>query len=332
MAQVARSQRVFHKAESAMISAMEVYNKPDFRYREETFAILATNAWELMLKARVLQLSGNDPKSIWLYERRRDRKGNPTRKLYKRKNRSGNTQTISLPQCILRLERAKSPVPEAVKKNLFALIEIRDNAVHYMNAGAYLSKQVLEVGTAAVKNFVTLAKSWFQHDLGKVNLYLMPLAFARPEKQSAIVVASADEKRVVDYLAGLMKEEPSGSDDDFQVGLTLDLRFRKVSAPDATNVVVSQDPAALKVSITEEDVRKRFPWDYSTLTKKCRDRYESFKVNGVYHAIRKLLAADDKLCRVRFLDPGNPRSAKKEFYSPTILQELDKFFPLASSA
>ena len=37
------------KSLSSMLSAIELYNKPDFSYREEAFAILAVNAWELLL-------------------------------------------------------------------------------------------------------------------------------------------------------------------------------------------------------------------------------------------------------------------------------------------
>ena len=48
--------KLFDKAVSAITSAVEVYNKPGFRYRDETFALLALNAWELMLKARVVQI------------------------------------------------------------------------------------------------------------------------------------------------------------------------------------------------------------------------------------------------------------------------------------
>ena len=40
---------------ASMLSAIEVYNKPNFQYREETFAILAVNAWELLLKAIILR-------------------------------------------------------------------------------------------------------------------------------------------------------------------------------------------------------------------------------------------------------------------------------------
>ena len=46
------------KSIGSMLSAIEIYNKPDFKYREETFSILAINSWELLLKARILKLSG----------------------------------------------------------------------------------------------------------------------------------------------------------------------------------------------------------------------------------------------------------------------------------
>jgi hypothetical protein len=34
-----------------MVAAIEIYNKPRFEYRDEVFAILLLNAWELLLKA-----------------------------------------------------------------------------------------------------------------------------------------------------------------------------------------------------------------------------------------------------------------------------------------
>jgi hypothetical protein len=63
------------KSEAAMISAIEIYNKPDFKYREETFALLALNAWELLLKAKVLADVGNDTKAIFVREKRPKRDG-----------------------------------------------------------------------------------------------------------------------------------------------------------------------------------------------------------------------------------------------------------------
>jgi hypothetical protein len=50
------------KAHAAITSAVEIYNKPSFAYREETFTLLALNAWELLLKAKVLKDGDNDLK------------------------------------------------------------------------------------------------------------------------------------------------------------------------------------------------------------------------------------------------------------------------------
>lgn len=38
---------------SAMMAAVEIYNKPRFAYRDEVSVIVMMNAWELLLKAIV---------------------------------------------------------------------------------------------------------------------------------------------------------------------------------------------------------------------------------------------------------------------------------------
>ncbi|MBI5115313.1 DUF3644 domain-containing protein [Candidatus Poribacteria bacterium] len=100
MPPIQRSIRFLQKAESALIAAIEVYNKPDFKYREESFTILTVNAWELLFKAKLLAENGNDPKCLWVYERRQSKKGQPTRKVFKKRNRAGNIQTVGLGQSI----------------------------------------------------------------------------------------------------------------------------------------------------------------------------------------------------------------------------------------
>jgi len=51
---VTTSRNLADKSVQAAISAIEVYNKPDFSYREESFSLLMLNAWELLLKAKWL--------------------------------------------------------------------------------------------------------------------------------------------------------------------------------------------------------------------------------------------------------------------------------------
>ena len=53
--------KLLGNAKSAMMAAIEIYNKPMFGYRDECVVILLLNAWELLLKAI---LSKNKNQSI----------------------------------------------------------------------------------------------------------------------------------------------------------------------------------------------------------------------------------------------------------------------------
>lgn len=62
---------------SAAVSAIEIYNKPDFKYREETFSILMINSWELLLKAKILKDHLGDCNSIYVPRKTKNKKGQP---------------------------------------------------------------------------------------------------------------------------------------------------------------------------------------------------------------------------------------------------------------
>lgn len=43
----------------------------------------------------------------------------------------------------------------------------------------------------------------------------------------------------------------------------------------------------LKFQMSEEDIRKRYPWDAADLKQKLKNRYIDFKENPKYHALKK---------------------------------------------
>ncbi len=53
------------KSEEAFLMAIEICNKPTIKYRLEGFAFFICNAWELLLKAKLL----NDGKSIYYVDK-----------------------------------------------------------------------------------------------------------------------------------------------------------------------------------------------------------------------------------------------------------------------
>ena len=91
-----RSRLMLEKSVAAMLSAIEIYNKPDFKYREETFSVLCINAWELLLKAKVLNLASNKPAALYVMELRTLKNGEKSSVPRPKENRSGNPMSISL--------------------------------------------------------------------------------------------------------------------------------------------------------------------------------------------------------------------------------------------
>lgn len=327
MPQLPRSARLQRKAEAALLAAIEIYNKPDFKYREEAFTILTLNAWELLLKAKLVRDNDNDQRCLYLYETRTTAKKARSQKRYIRRNRSGNPLTLSIGQAVVALDATPaSRLSAQVKANLDGLIEIRDNAVHYFNASPQLAKQVLELGTAAVKNFIELARRWFRQDLSRYSLYLMPVGFVSTPATLSALPTTPDENRLVSYLAKVVRDSPPASGDEFSVALEVNLSFKRSAPGTAAAVAVTTDPSAPKVTLTEEDIRRTYPWNYEELVRRSRRRYSDFKLTRKFHDIRKPLRDDPKFVRTRLLDPGNPKGTRKDFFSPNIVREFDKHY------
>ena len=175
-----RARTLYDKSLASILAAIEVYNKPDFSYREEAFSILAINAWELLLKARVLQLDRNRVSAILDYEKRRKADGTWSTKLYRKKNRSGNHVSVGLFKVYdLLTSKYGETIDPLVRQNLELLTEIRDNSVHFFNKDFELRRRVLEIGTGSLKNYVSLSSRWFGTDLEQYNFFIMPVAFFR---------------------------------------------------------------------------------------------------------------------------------------------------------
>jgi len=318
-----RAQELVEKSVAAMVSAIEIYNKPDFKYRAETFAILAINAWELLLKAKWLVENSNRVRSLYVTEKRFRPNGKPYKHPKVKLTECGNPFTHSLDYLGKKLLE-KSLLPEPAYKNIKALSEVRDSSVHFYNRHSLFALRLQEVGSASVKNFVKASQSWFDADLSEFNFYLMPLAFLAPTKNLSAVPLNREERNLASYISAL--EAANDPSNDYAVSVNVEVKFSRSKASDALTVQLTNDPAAPKLHLTEEQIKDRYPLNYALLTEECQSRYRDFLVNKKYHDIRKPLKHDKKYCLVRRLDPDNPKSAKQEWFSRAIFTELDKHY------
>jgi hypothetical protein len=200
---------------------------------------------------------------------------------------------------------------------------VRDSAAHYINASPVLAKQVLEIASATVKNFILASSDWFGHDFSESLSLVLPLAFINARKEIDAVVMTAGENRLLKYLQNLAACDP-GSKSHYSVAIRLEVKFERSKLSTAPRVQITKDPDAVKIILTEENLRERYPWDYKGLAAKCAERYHDFKQDRTFHEIRKPLMGDDRYVHSRYLDPGNPKSGRKHFYSPAIFDVLDK--------
>lgn len=315
------------KSISAMLSAMEIYNKPDFKYREESFSVLCINAWELLFKAKILSLSSNKTASLYSMEYRTLKNGEKSKLRRPKTNRSGNPMSISMFEAFrIITEEFGSKIEKAVIDNITALSEIRDNSIHFINDDLMLSLKIQELGSASLQNYANIVKSWHGDILSKYNFYLMPISFFRGFDEAPGVMLNPKEKKVLDYISQIEKTYDDEDVSSYNLTLRVDIKFQKVKSDSALPIQHSTDSNATKIIITEMDISEKYPWDYLNLTTRLTRRFKDFKQNKSYHAIRKTLEADEKFAHKRYLTPGSNTGIQKIFYNPNILKEFDAHY------
>jgi hypothetical protein len=266
----------------AAIAAIEVYNKPNFLYREEAFALLMSNAWELLLKAKWLLDHGEAIESI--YELVDDGRGGKTPKA----NRSGNPLSHGAGYLAAKLlEDKDSGLEQACHDNFLALVEIRDNAAHFINKDLYLGRRILEIGTASLRNYLCLATEWFQLDFTAYNFFLMPISFYHGFDAAEPVTRAHYPEQVQRLLAYLDALEAQVVEDAARQHVALRLETKLVRGKDTASVAFrwTDDPAAPAMTVREEDVLKNYPMTYRDLADAMKRRYEDFLENSLLRRI-----------------------------------------------
>ena len=198
--------------------------------------------------------------------------------------------------------------------------------MHSVNNSFELGKLVQELGTASVRNFLVLIRKWFAIDLSVYNIFLMPLAFVSASSSVKVMDTNQEQRKLVDYLGNEVKESSKNNNDVYTVSLELDVRFMRSRNAGSQRVVVTNDASATPITLTEENIRDRYPLSYETLTARLSSRYSDFSQNSEYHRIRKDLEDDAKYFHQRFLDQEARKGIGKKYYSPAIVSEFDKHY------
>lgn len=137
-------QKLLEKSKEAFMMAIEIYNKPSIRYRVEGFSFFICNAWELMLKAHMLNKFGDA--SIYF-------KDNPSR-------------TLSLESCI---QKVFTNDKDPLRKNLMKIIELRNTSTHFITEE--YDMVFVPLFQATVFNFIEKMQEFHEIDMAELFPY-----------------------------------------------------------------------------------------------------------------------------------------------------------------
>ena len=305
MARPSRARTMARTAASALLAAVEIYNKPTFPYREQTCALLMVNAWEILLKARIIQ---QEKRLQAIYQRE------PGSRLYRRDSVTGEPTTISI-----RLALARTSLPAPVRANIEGLIVIRNRAMHLGVLGAEVQREVLYYGTASVQNFIRLSAAWFGEQVKSP--YLMPLGFVG-DIHLATGSLTGGQRKLLQVLRDIVSTaEPTKAGYAVRIHAEVALNPRLTGGG---SIGVTRDPSAPEVRLRDDVVLERYHARYRDVVSSCRERYPGFKQNARFHKAMAAINDDPACTHERRLDPSVQSSAKQRFYDlDAVLTTLD---------
>lgn len=316
-----RSAIMFEKSKSAMISAVEVINKPKFPYREEIFLILCSNAWELLIKAKWLKEHNISTLYVKIPKKKKD--NSKSKRFELKMSRSGNPITHEILYLINKMNEKSVVIDRNIIKNIELILEARDCVIHFYTNDFMLNKRIREVGLASLENYIYLVKEWFNIEIGEFGFSLLPVSVVDTSK-SIKSQPSAQEKSFLSFLDKCIKEQNPIS--DRLVALEVNIALKRSFNDDSLTRVAIDPKSTTKMAISEDNMRNLFPWDYKLLVEKLKSRYSNFVMDKNFHNIKKQMYSEGSFSYERKLDLNNSKSPKQRFYSPNCLQYFDKYY------
>lgn len=263
------SRKLAGNAISAVLAAIEVFNKPRVPYRDEVTVVMLANAWELLLKAIVSKSGG----SIYLPKKR----GEP----YK---------TIGIFDAFRKASESvnwsRSVDAQAVAANLELLVLYRNNVVHFYKESDFGSV-LYSLMQTAIYNFRDLACDIFKKDIAdEMTWQILPLAARSLIDPVEYLKGAKNEqsthrsRAVQDFLTALKRAEEdiesTGGDSGRLLTLfTVSLQStKKVSDADIVVGVNGDDEQDAVIIQRKVDPNKSHPFRQKNVLAKLRPELE----------------------------------------------------------
>lgn len=310
MAKKQKCEKLFDKSVAAVLVAVELYNKPYFSYREESFVLFIIHAWEMLLKAKWLKENNNKESCLYVKTNGRGYE----------KTHAGTLKTHGLDKMI-GLLKGKNLLQDEVIRNLEVFRVLRNSVEHFLTESKTLKEQIPMYALANLQNFRLLAKEWFDKNLDDMN---MPVPLSLKEPTPSVSSSANKGNKDIRALLSYLERETQGSSDPkspYAVKIAYKISFKK---DNKNGIPIKYDENGIPVYLSDEQFAAKFPYTYNQLLCEIKKQCPNVKRNR-FNALIKRLRDDDKeqlQWHERKLNPKNSKSQKTRFYSEEFLKKM----------
>ena len=311
MAKKQKCQKLLDKSVASALAAIELYNKPRFLYREESFILLIIHAWEMLLKAKWLKENNNKESCLYIKTSGREYE----------KTHAGTPKTLSFDKMIGLLQ-SKNLLHDEVIRNLQVFRTLRNSVEHFLTENKALKEQIFLYALANLQNFRLLAKEWFDKDLDAMNI---PVPLSLKEPTPSVASSAKRENKDVRILLRYLEQQAQNASDPkspYAVKIAYEISFKK---DNKNGIPIKYDENGIPVYLSDEQFAAKFPYTYKQLLCEIKKQCPNVKRNRQFNALMNRLRDDDKeqlQWHERKLNPKNSKSQKARFYSEEFLKKM----------
>lgn len=262
--------QLLEHSKKSYIAAIDTYNRIGAVCRVEGFCFYMTNAWELLLKARMIQETG-DVKFI-----------------YTKRMRGERYETKSIDECMKYVFQNEL---DPVRKNIEWVSELRNEAVHFMISE--LESIYISYFQASAINYSHYVKEWFDIDINEE--YDFPILSLFTLATDKIIDVSRlrgkYDKQVIDFvirMQNLDKEIRESKIDNSKAQLYVPVEYKAAivkNPKDADMLLAKGDgTSGLFTVAVPRDSEKTHPYLFADVKEKVMAQFDSsvFPSNGVF--------------------------------------------------
>lgn len=268
---------LLNASKSAMFSAIEIHNKPQFNYRYPTVSMLFINGWELLLKAYIYKYISN-------------------KEIYEKNNKDDNIHTISFSKSLekvkndINAKKINNKLFTSQYENLCLIDKYRNTNIHYFEEEN--DQPIFMLLTKSLLNYNEFLINYFSQDLTKQNnLIILPIGFKIPFDPVEFLNKEYHDNNN-DFVSEIIKSIKSLNDKGIEESIIVGFDTVLASKKETTNadiiaVINPEDEKAIPVfkskqyrltndknaiPVKSEDILP--PYNYQSFIKELRKKYQ----------------------------------------------------------